>query len=127
MNQLALSAILAFASCAAPAPAAPPAPTRIVVVEVPPTPPPPEIPKPVATVTQQYRNAAQKEVAAVTLPDVTADYVRQVHQADTAARTALTALERQGVHPTAEVLTRARAAVQRLMNILQMGLAGEEP
>lgn len=129
MNQLALSVFLACASCAAARAPQPVLTPTIVIVEPPPTPSPvmpPAIPKPVTTVTEEYRYAAQKEVAAVTLPDVTADYVRLVHRADIAARKAVTALERQGAHPTADVLMRAKAAVQQLMDVLQAALGGEK-
>lgn len=128
MNQLALSVFLACASCAASRAPQPVLTVPVVIIEPPPSPPTlfPAISKPVETVTEEYRNAAQKEVAAVTLPDVTADYVRRVHQADIAARKAVTSLEQQGEHPTAQALRHAKIAVQRLMDVLQAALGGEK-
>lgn len=72
--------------------------------------------KPVATVAQKYADVARKATAAVTAPDATPQYVREVHDADTAARKALGALEK---HPTTPALKQARDAVRALNEALE--------
>lgn len=77
----------------------------------------PSLPPPVKTVAQEYQQQAQKEVQAVTAPDVTPEYIRAVHTADLVARRALSALETRH-NPTVEALSRAREAVRKLAEIL---------
>jgi hypothetical protein len=72
--------------------------------------------KPVASVAQKYADVARKATAAVTAPDATPQYVREVHDADTAARNALSALEQ---HPTKPALKQARDAVRALNEALE--------
>lgn len=110
--------MLLVAGCAAPQPVVLSLPPPIEVAPAPvPTPESPPLPPPVKTVAQQYQQEAQKEVEAVTAPDVTPEYIREVHTADLTARRALSALEARH-RPTLEALNRAREAVRRLAEIL---------
>jgi iron-sulfur cluster repair protein YtfE (RIC family) len=73
----------------------------------------------IAEVTHEYHAVANKELPAVLAPDATADYVARVHAADIEARKALAKLEHQGKQLTVETLAVARAAVRRLVAILE--------
>lgn len=111
----ALWCIMVASSCTA-------APRPLPVTLPPPDPPampqasePPSLPSPVANVAEQYSRQAQKEISAVTAPDVTPAYIHTVRQADLTARQAVNALMRR---PTQEALTRAREAVRALEQVL---------
>jgi hypothetical protein len=116
---LAAAAAVSVASCATAPPPPHPAPAPVVAAAVATPPAPPQVPPPVVILRRQYRRAEKKEVPAVTSPSVTAEYVRDVHAADLAARRALVALERQGRHPTQQALATARKAVRDLATTLE--------
>lgn len=119
MKRMVWLLVLIVAGCGAGPPVALPLPLALPPPEdVPPAPASPSLPSPITTVAQQYQQAAQKEVAAVTAPDVTPDYIRAVQTADRAARRALSALEARGHKPTVAALNRAREAVRQLAAVL---------
>jgi hypothetical protein len=76
---------------------------------------PPALPTPVANVAEQYQHQAQKEISAVTAPDVTPQYIHSVRQADLVARQAVNALMKR---PTQDALDKAREAVHALEQVL---------
>lgn len=110
MKPLVLTCILAVFACSASEPEPLPVPPLVPVAQA----PEPQ-PDPVATVAKRYQEAAQKEVEAVTAPNVTPGYVRAVHQADLTARRALDVLERR---PSQKTLIEARTAVGNLAEVL---------
>lgn len=109
--------LLVLSACNGAAPPPPPEPVACVPAPAPPVAPLP--PKPVASVAKAYAATAQKETQAVTSPAATPEYVRDVHDADKAARHALAALEREGHAPTPSALDRARNAVRALGDALK--------
>lgn len=128
MKRIAWMLVLIIAGCgAARLPiVAPPLPPPVAVappVEVVPKPNPDALAPPIKTVAQQYQQAAQKEVAAVTAPDVTPEYIKQVQTADRIARRALSALETDR-SPTVAALNRARDAVRDLAAVLDAAPQG---
>jgi hypothetical protein len=102
-----------LSGCAAAPLPEPPIPPPIVIASAPSVPT-----APVASVVQAYRAAESKEVPQITADNVTADAIRRIHDADIAARHALTRLGNQGKHPTPAALAAARGAVKALEDAL---------
>lgn len=116
-----LAALLMLAGCAdLPLPEPPP----------PPPPPPPIVSAPatsppvVTRLAQQYHAAALTEGPKVLARGTSPDYVRRVHDADTAARNALRTLDQQGRKIRPATLQRARDAVHELLAALNDAEAG---
>jgi hypothetical protein len=121
VRRLLLACILIIDGCSPPRAAPPPEPAPE---------PPPQIavpaPEPVhpatrqiASITHEYHAAAARELPKALAPDVPADYVARIHEADIRAREALSAVEKVGKKATAQMLDDARAAVRSLGRILE--------
>jgi hypothetical protein len=121
MKRILLACILIASGCSPPQAASPPPPEPEPPPPIAEPAPPPVHPatKQIASITHEYHAAAAKELPKALAPDVPADYVSRIHDADIRAREALSAIEKMGKKATAQMLDEARAAVRSLGHILE--------
>lgn len=129
MRFLFATMVLIFPGCGARSAAIPPATAHIQLVSipevrpvqapiVPPAPPALQTETTVEQVAMLYSQIEQKLVGAVSSDGVTAEYIKDVQTADTAARRKLAVIEDPNSHPTLESVEAARDAVGHLGDVL---------
>lgn len=100
--------------------AGPPEPTPPPSIAAAPAPPVPPAAPQIASISHEYHAAVVKELPKALAPDVAADYVSRIHEAEVRAREAVSAVERVGPKKVdARMLDNARAAVRNLSRILE--------
>jgi hypothetical protein len=104
--------------CVATPPKAPPPPPPVVAEPIVPPTIVPQSRKPVIAVVNAYQAARIKELPAVLAPNVTPDYVANVHYKELAARKAVRALEDEDGRRKPATLEAARRAVRDLEDAL---------